>query len=460
MRWTPKKYMLEAVRFMVERPHAGLFLAPGLGKTSIAYAAFKILRRDGFARRALVLSPLRPAYLVWPAEARKWDDFAGLTVGVAHGAKKSKLLDALPDVTVMNYEGLRWLAGEAARRGWGAREPWPWDVLIIDESSRLKHPGTERFRTLKPLLPRFKRRYILTGSPAANTLMDLFGQCYTMDLGKTFGPYVTHFRAEFFMRVDEFTWVLQPGAEERIYERLAPRVLRMSEDLLDLPPITYNTVTVDLPPKARRAYDQMETALRLDFEAGRVTAANSGVASMKCRQLAGGGVYRDSEDGSKGPAQAVHPAKTDAVLELLEELEGQPTIVAYEFQHELERLKAALGKDTPHIGGGVSPRRSVEVADAWNRGEVPVLLGQPQSMAHGLNLQAAGRAVVFHTVPWNYEDYDQLIRRVWRQGQRERVVVHHVVARDTVDEAVMAALARKRRGQNALFDALRDYWRR
>lgn len=449
MKYTPHHYQEKSIRFMIERGCAGLFLSPGLGKTSITLAAFEVLRAKGLVHRMLVIAPLRVCYSTWPAEVLKWDDFAHLKVGVLHGPDKDKVLRSDADVLVMNFEGLRWLAAQ--------KVPLP-EMLVIDESSKLKHTNTQRFKTIKTLLPKFRRRYILTGSPAANSLLDLFGQIYCMDLGATFGPYVTHFRNEYFTQsgYGGYEWKLKPGAEQRIHEALSPRVMRLdAKDYLELPPLIETDIVVDLPPAAMKQYLQMENQLKLDLDSGKIVAANAAVASMKCRQIANGGIHTDR---AQGLFEHVHDAKTEAVLDLIEELEGQPALVAYDFEHDLDRLKKALGKDVPHIGGGVSAKCGQEIVNAWNRGEVPVLLGHPQSMAHGINMQQAGRAIIFHSLVWSHEDRSQFIQRVWRQGQTGRVFVYNIIARGTVDEAVMDAVKRKAKGEGALLDALRDYW--
>jgi SNF2 family DNA or RNA helicase len=450
MQWTPHHYQEKAIEFLIERSEAGLFLDPGLGKTSITLAAFKALRSAGFVTKMLVVAPLRPCYSVWPKEVKKWDNFNALSVGILHGAKKDKVLAEDHDIYVINPEGLRWLF--TAIRG-----RMPFEMLVVDESSKFKTTNTQRFKTVKPHLNKFKRRYILTGSPATNSLLDLFGQIFVMDLGKTFGPYVTHFRTQFFNQTGfgGYEWVLKKGADTEIYDRLAPSVLRMSaQDYLELPELIIEDIEVELPKKVRDMYDQLEASLRLDFAAGKVLASNAAVAAMKCRQIANGGVYLDGEDNW----QHLHDAKTEAVEDLIEELEGQPALIAYEFRHDLERLKKAIGKHTPHIGGGVSGKATDAIVDQWNRGELKALLGHPKSMSHGLNMQEAGRAVIWHSLTWSLEEYDQFIRRIWRQGQKGRVFVYRIIAKGTIDEAVVKALGRKDKTQSALFNALKDYW--
>lgn len=455
----PHKYQEKAIQFLVENAEAGLFLSPGLGKTSISYGAINVLRSVGFVDKVLVIAPLRPCYNVWPGEAKKWSDFNKFSVGVLHGPKKDKTLEEDHDIYVINPEGLRWLFTALSKR-----RAWPFQMLIVDESSKFKHCNTQRFKTLKPHLSKFKRRVILTGSPASNSLLDIFGQMLVMDLGKTFGQYITHFRNEFFFQTGYggYEWRLKPNAEKAIHQRVAPRVLQMKDvDYLDMPKLVVTDVVVDLPPKARAIYDQMESALRLEFEEGRVVAANAAVAAMKCRQLANGGIYLDPNGGGERGWEQVHDAKTEALEDLLEELEGQPTLIAYDFLHDLDRIKKLTGKSTPHVGrGGVKPKDFQKMVDDWNEGMHPVIVGHPQSMAHGVDgLQKSGRAVIWYSLTWNQEEYDQFIRRIYRQGQKNTVFVYRIIARDTVDEALITAIDQKTKRQDAFLQALKNYWK-
>lgn len=411
------------------------------------------------AKAMLVVAPLRVCYTAWPQEVRKWKDFQHLSVGILHGKNKNDVLREKHDVYVVNYEGLKWLFEELVKF-----KKMPFDMLVVDESSKFKHTNTERFKLIRPWLRLFARRVILTGSPAARNLLDLFGQCFVMDSGQTLGRYVTHFRNEFFYPTGfgGYTYKPKDGAKEQIYARLAPRVYYAhDEDWLALPSLIEKDVEVELPPKARAAYDQMENALFLAFKNGQVTAANAAVASMKCRQLANGGVYLD---GQEKRWEHLHEAKTEAVIELVEELSGQPALVTYEFRHDLERLKRALkkvlGEEPPHIGkGGVAPGKMGDLIKAWTYGDLPVVIVNEQSMAHGVDgLQEAGRAVIWHSLTYNYENYDQLIRRLRRSGQTERVLVAHIIAQRTVDLALMASVQGKEQEQNTFFAALRAYW--
>ena len=451
MKFKPHEYQERAIKFGIERACAGYFLEPGMGKTSIMFAIMVVLKQLKIIDKILVLAPLRVCYSTWPAERDKWDEFNDLSIGILHGPDKNKVLQEDHDIYVMNYEGLKWLL--SATRG-----NWIFDMLIVDESSKLKSTNTQRFKTLKRMLDKFKRRYILTGSPAANSLLDLFGQVFCMDQGATFGPYITKYRHDYFFQTGfgGYDWKLKPGADQIIHKKLAPRIMRLAAaDYLTLPELVVVDIEVELPPAAQKQYIEMEKKLQAEFEDNKVVAANSAVASMKCRQIANGAIYKDA---TLSDYNEVHSAKIEALQDLIEELAGQPALVAYDFSHDLVRLKEALGKDTPHIGKGVSPKQADEIIKKWNAGEIPVLLGQPLSMSHGLNLQGAGKAVIWFGLTWSLENREQFIQRVWRQGQLNRVFVYNIIAKNTIDKAIMLAIKNKDKGQKALMNALRTYW--
>lgn len=460
----------------MEHACGALFLEPGLGKTTVAMAAFRFLRDRGLASRALIVAPLRVCQLVWPAEREKWEDFSDLRMVVLHGPDKDELIREDAELFVINPDGLPWLMGlERERRPTGKvkvtvdAKRWrglELDTLIVDELSKFKDSGTQRFKAIRQVLGSFGRRWGMTGSPSPNGLGDLFGQMYVIDEGRSLGRYVSHYRSRYFTPAwDGYGFDLRDGADREIFKRVKPVTLSMeARDYLDLPKLVERTVEVELPKEARRVYDELEEDLISRIADGVVVAANAAVASMKCRQVANGGIYLDPEvrelvrmKRSDREWVDLHEEKSDAIADLAAELQGKPLLVAYDFEHDLVRLRAALGKDVPHIGGGVTGKRAAAIERAWNAGKVPILLGHPQSIAHGLNLQGAGCHVAWHSLTWNYELYDQFIRRVLRQGQRSRkVFVHHVVARDTVDVTILAALRSKESGQRALFAALKS----
>jgi SNF2 family DNA or RNA helicase len=346
------------------------------------------------------------------------------------------------------------------------------DMLVVDESSKFKHSQTKRFKLLKNVLQRFKRRIILTGSPNPNGYLDLFGQIYILDMGRSLGRYVTHYRMNFFRPTGYggYTWVLKENGEQEIQEAIRPLIMRIdTSDYVDLPAIVDNVIRVDLPEKARKVYEELEEDMLAVLEGGKtVTAVSAGAASNKCSQVANGGIYYSPtheapEEGAENRRETVvvHDAKTEALVDLVDELQGAPLLVAYEFQHDLERITKALGKNTPFIGGGVSPKRTAEIVAAWNAGRIPILLAHPAAMGHGLNLQKSNcRHVCWYGITWDYELYDQFIRRVRRPGNKSADVFnHHIVARSTVDEAKMRALRSKGKTQKALLDALKVYAR-
>lgn len=321
--WKPHDYQKKAIKFLLERPCGGLFLDPGLGKTSITLGAIKVLQSKGLNKRTLVIAPLRVAHGVWPVEVEKWSDFGNLRVVVLHGPKKEQALKQDADIYVINPEGLGWLM---SNKRFATLRP---DLLVVDESSKFKHSKTSRFKMLKTVLPKFARRWILTGTPASNGLLDLFGQAYIMDLGKSLGQYITHYRAKYFTPLDQmgFKWVPQQGAEELIYEALRPFVLRLAaEDYLELPQLIENIIKVELPAKAMRVYKDLEDdMLSVLDDQSIVMAPSVAAAAIKCRQVANGGLYRsppDVEDGSP-PRKSnewvvVHDEKIEALRDLVD----------------------------------------------------------------------------------------------------------------------------------------------
>jgi SNF2 family DNA or RNA helicase len=474
--WQPHAYQKKAVKFLLEHAASALFLDPGLGKTSITLAAIKLLKQKQVLDKVLLIAPLRVCYSVWPKEVDKWTDFGGIKVAVLHGPKKDEALKSEADVYVINPEGLDWLLQvKKTKTATGKTKvdvdlrrfkALGFDTLVVDELSKFKHTNTNRFKALKLVLNTFRRRWGLTGSPASNGLLDLFGQCFVLDQGRTLGPYISHYRMKYFVPShDGFSWNIREGAEQEIYDRIRPLALRMAaDDYLDMPTLIENNIRVDLPDSVMRVYDQLEEDLIAKLDSKVIVASTAAAASMKCRQVANGGIYLDPEvqalvklPKSKREWVNLHTEKVDALADLIEELQGSPLLVAYDFEHDLDRLREKLGQDVPYIGGGVSAKRSAELEALWNAGKLPVLLGHPQAMAHGLNLQEMGNHVCWHSLTWDYELYDQFIRRVLRQGNKsKKVFCHHIMAKGTIDEAVLAAVKSKRKGQNALFDALKN----
>lgn len=451
MQWTPHDYQRRAVEFMITNGSGALWLDPGMGKTAITLQAIKTLKHAGAPHRTLVVAPLRPMYSVWPTETAKWVNFENLRVEVLHGSGKDQAFRREADIYVVNFDGLRWLSQTIAKTG-----RVPFDILVVDEISMLRNTRTQRFKTLQPLLDKFTRRYGLTGSPAPNSLMDVFGQQLIIDQGATFGRYITHFRTKYFFAsgYGGYEWKLQPGGEAAIHDALEGKVVRLAAtDYLSMPEKIINDVVVDLPPDAKAAYDALEADLMAALVDGQITASTAAVAIMKCQQVANGSVYID---GPSRPSSKLHSAKLEALEEIVEERQGKPVMVAYHFGHDLDAIRAAF-PEAPVIGSGVVGAELDDIINRWNRGEVPVLIGHPMSMGHGLNLQGVDAQIVWYSNTWSLELFDQFNARVWRQGQRGSVtVIHRLIARDTVDESIIKAIARKESGQSALLEELKN----
>lgn len=470
--WNPAPYQRRAVKFLLEHAAAGIFADPGLRKTSIVLGALKVLLRERAAKRIVVLAPLRPCYGVWcsdneESELRKWTDFHELRSVVLHGGQKDKLLDAaLRDGTqlfVLNPEGLQWLMTEGRFK---RLDP---DTLVVDESTMFKNSRTQRFKFLEPILEHFRRRWILTGTPTPNGLLDLFGQVKLLDLGRSLGRYITHYRFRYFNATGfgGYTWTPKDGAEDAIYRQLRDLVLRIDEaDAgIDIPKVVDVPMYVQLPKAARIIYDDLETKLLAEVRGETINAVNMASAMTKCAQVANGALYLPQRVDKNGIPIVertrrytdIHDAKLEALAELREELSGKPLIATYYFEHDLERIRAYFDADIPAIGGSTSAKETQAIERDWNAKKLPLLLMQPGSV-HGLNPQGGGCHLAWFGLTFNYEHYEQTIRRLRRSGQKSsRVWNHLLAAQGTVDEVKLAAMRSKEKGQRALLDALRAY---
>lgn len=448
--WVPHDYQKRSVQFILANPGAALFLDPGLGKTSIVLSALKILRPE----RSLVIAPLRVMYSVWPGEAAKWTNFREMTVRVLHGSTKNAEVRKPADVYVINPEGLPWLL--TAMERYKVR----FNNLVIDESTKFKNVDTQRFRFLRQILHTFGRRWILTGTPTSNSLLGLYGQMYIVDKGASLGPFYGAYKARYFR---DTGGGMKPrrNALKEITDKVAPVSLRLSsEELQNLPKTITSDIIVELPQKARELYDRMEQDLAADlFSGGKITAVSAGALQMKCRQLANGAIYTEPKmPGVPRPWEEVHKAKLEAVEDLVDEIGGEGVLIAYEFAHDLARLKKMFGKDTPHVGAKADPKNMKAIEDAWNSGKIPILLGQTAAMSHGLNLQTGGNHIIWFAATSNFENYIQFIRRIARQGStHEKVFIYRVIAKDTTDEVLVKSLKARGEVQGKFFSGLKEY---
>lgn len=453
------------MEMMISQACAGLLFDPGMGKTTTCYAAFSILQQQGFVKKALVVAPLRVAYNVWPVQCQEWEEFKHLRVGILHGPKKDLVLKNADDydMLVINPEGLDWLLG-AKRDGRGKIVIDParralikklLDVLIVDESTKFKDSATNRFKLLKQVIPLFRRRYILTGTIAPNGLLDLFGQIYILDEGASLSRYITHYRNEFFYPsgFGGYTYLPQPDALDRIVYKIQPLTMRLAAaDYLELPELVDNDIFVDMPPEAWRMYDRMYNDMMAQVAADAVVAANAAVASSKCRQIANGGLYTGLE---KGDWADVHNAKLVALEELLDQLQGAPCLIAYEYDFDREKIAKKL--KIPCIGKGSTAKKDSALIQQFRRGELPALMGHPETISLGLDgLQDSCFNICWYGIPWNLLHYLQTIDRIKRQGSTApRVFNHRIIARYTVDERVLRVLGDKDATQTNLLDLLK-----
>jgi SNF2 family DNA or RNA helicase len=450
-------------------------LDPGLGKTSITLATIKLLLKAGKEDKVLIIAPLRVAHSTWPGEAAKWLDFTGLRIVVLHGPNKDELLKQEADIYVINPGGLDWLLGvtkvKSPKTGKNAVsvdmkrfKKLGFGTLVIDELTAFKNHQSDRFKAMKQVIGLFQRRWGLTGSPAANGLLQLFGQMYMLDQGRSLGQYITHYQRTYFTPAySGFGWDIKPGSEDLIYERINPLVLRMAaKDYLEMPQLIENLIRIKMPDAALASYLSVEDDLVALLDAGKIVAKNSGVAMGKCRQMASGGVFLTPDvQAILKPAKVkrewveIHNEKVEALEVLVEELQGSPLLVAYEFSHEAERLRKAF--PTGIFASDYAAKDFKTLEDKWNKGEIPVMFAQAQSLSHGLNLQEAGNNVAWFTLTWDGEVYEQFIKRVLRQGNKnKRVFVHIFLCDNTVDLYVWNSLTAKGKGQNALFDGLKQ----
>lgn len=450
MKFNPHSYQQYAIDRIVSSPFVGLFLDMGLGKTVITLTSINELRYHRFAvSRCLVIAPKKVAEATWAVEAQKWEHLKHLKIIPVLGTAKQReaALSESGDIWVINRENVTWLVDHL-------RNDWPFDMVVLDESSSFKNPQAKRFRALKAVRPRIRRLVELTGTPAPNGLEDLWAQIYLLDSGERLGRTITSFREAYFTQDRMFpgqsyrTYTAKPGADIAVQNKIADLCISMkAEDYLTLPDYVEDIITVELDDKAKKAYKKLEKEMLLEVDAQTVTAGTAAVLNGKLLQLCSGSVY-DSE----GVAIQVHTCKIEAFLETVEQMHGEHALVFYWYQHERERLLEALGKTSLRVRHYESP----EDERAWNAGEVDILLAHPVSCGYGLNLQAGGHHAIWFGYPtWNLEIYQQANKRLHRQGQQYPVICHHIAVKGGMDESVIQALHSKGDRQEELMKALK-----
>lgn len=448
MIYKPHKYQEYATEFILEHPEAAIFLDCGLGKTIISLTAIEELLFDRFdIRKVLIIAPLRVARTTWPSEIKKWDHTSYLTYSVITGTAAERLaaMQADADIYIVNRENVQWLVEKSGM-------PFDYDMIVIDELSSFKSSQAKRFRSLMKVRPTASRVIGLTGTPASNTLMDLWAEFKLLDMGKRLGKFLSGYRANYFMpdRMNGYivySYKLQMGAEDRIYDAISDITISMkATDYLPMPEKVEANLEVEMSDDERKIYKELKKDLILTLPDAEITAANAASLSNKLLQLANGAVYTDD-----GAVMHVHNQKLDALEDLIEAANGKPVLVAYWYKHDLLRISERLAK----MGVGYDLVSSDDSIKRWNRGEIPVGLIHPSS-GHGLNLQDGGSTIIWFGLTWSLELYQQTNARLWRQGQKDKtVVVQHIITKGTIDERVAKALATKDAGQTALIEAVK-----
>ena len=450
MEFKPYRYQQYVIDRIQEMPAAALFLDMGLGKTVCSLTAILELLWNHFSvTKVLVIAPKRVAESTWAQEAAKWDHTRAIRVALVLGdlRQREEALKTNSDVFVINRENVVWLMEYYHWRP-------PFDMLVLDESSSFKNHQAKRFRALKKVRPLFDRVLELTGTPTSNGLMDLWAQIYLLDGGKRLGRTITQYRQRYFTPDKTNGFVVysyrpKPGAEEAIQDAIKDIVVSMSAaDWLELPERMDNIIPVELGAKERALYQELGREMVLEMPDGDIQAGSAAVLSNKLLQLANGAIYDDERN-----VIPVHDKKLEALKELAEP--GNPLLVFYTYQHDRERIQAMFPEARVMQG-------AQDVED-WNAGKISMLLAHPASAGYGLNLQAGGNTVVWFGLTWSLEQYQQANARLYRQGQKRTVVIHHLVAKGTMDEQVMQALQHKAIGQQALLDAVKarlDKYRR
>jgi len=449
MKYRPLPQQKGAIKYGLKNPGCGLFLDPGDGKTSATLSIIEILKKKKMIKNVLVCVTMNILDLeTWQNEIKKWE--FKFTYTTLHGKRKDKELVKDYDIYFINYEGLYWLYQN--KKKWEKKI----DVLVLDESTRVKSFKSQRFKILKKLRHCFTRVIALTGTPSPQSLMDLFSQIYLLDEGERLGAFIGRYRNEYFdpCGYKGYDYQLQEGAEKRIYKKIKDIVYRPSKDYLKIPKEKYNDIIITLPNKLMKQYEELENEFIAELENGTITAATAGIASQKLRQFSNGRVYDETRK-----IIHVHNYKLNVAIDIVEELQGNPVLIGYEFKHDLQALQEAF-PNAPFFGTtleGKKPNknRKLEIQTAWNAGKIPVLLGQISSVAHGLNIQESGHNLFVYSHIYKLEDVIQFVRRLRRQGQKKRVMVHRPICKDTIDQDIINIQAKKNKTQNALLNAMR-----
>lgn len=435
-------YQIKAIDFIKKQERCALFLDMGLGKTTSTLTAITDLKDEMSVSKVLVIAPLRVANSTWAQEVEKWRHLEHLKVSVCTGTEKARrsALHRDADVYVINRENVLWLVELYKAK-------WPFDCVVVDESSSFKNPSAKRFRALKKILPYTNYMVLLTGTPSPNSLLDLWPQMYLVDFGERLGRTITGYRQRFFEQdYMGYRYTIRNGCADKIHALLADKVISMdAEDYLELPDRIDLTTRVTLPPAALKAYKELEKTLLTELDSGEeVEAITAAALANKMLQMSNGGAYYDEH---KNWAE-VHKEKLDALSDIVDDNPNENILVAYNYRFDLERLLKRFPQ------AEVLDKQQSTI-DRWNRGEIKMLLAHPASAGHGLNLQSGGSMIVWFGLNWSLELYQQFNARLHRQGQTKPVRIIHIVSNETIDDRVLGVLRDKDATQSSLLNALK-----
>lgn len=443
MKYKPHSYQEYAIKYIEAHPISALLIDMGLGKTSITLTAIRNLLFDSFeVCKVLVIAPLRVAKNTWTDEIKKWEHLNTLTYSLIIGNENERLsaLNEQADIYIINRENVDWLVNKSGYK-------FDFDMVVIDELSSFKNHQSKRFKSLMKVRPLVKRIVGLTGTPSSNGLMDLFAEFKILDMGKRLGYFIGQYRNTYF-KPDKmngpivYSYKPLPNAENAIYEKISDITVSMkANEYLKMPELLTSNYVVELSNSEKKQYDEMKKSLVLEITDGEITASNSASLSNKLCQLSNGAIYDDEQN-----IVEIHDRKLDALEDIIESMNGKPLLIAYWYRHDLERIKKRFS---------IREIKTSEDISDWNKGKIPVALIHPASAGHGLNLQNGGSTLVWFGLTWSLELYQQTNARLYRQGQKNTVVIQHIITKGTIDEQILKALQKKNKTQADLIDAVR-----
>lgn len=443
MKYKPHSYQEYAIKYIEAHPISALLIDMGLGKTSITLTAIRNLLFDSFeVCKVLVIAPLRVAKNTWTDEIKKWEHLNTLTYSLIIGNENERLsaLNKKADIYIINRENVDWLVNKSGYK-------FDFDMVVIDELSSFKNHQSKRFKSLMKVRPLVKRIVGLTGTPSSNGLMDLFAEFKILDMGKRLGYFIGQYRNTYF-KPDKmngpivYSYKPLPNAENAIYEKISDITVSMkANEYLKMPELLTSNYVVELSNSEKNQYDEMKKSLVLEITDGEITASNVASLSNKLCQLSNGAIYDDEQN-----IVEIHDRKLEALEDIIESMNGKPLLIAYWYRHDLERIKSRFS---------VREIKTSEDISDWNDGKIPVVLIHPASAGHGLNLQNGGSTLVWFGLTWSLELYQQTNARLYRQGQKNTVVIQHIITKGTIDEQILKALQKKNKTQADLIDAVR-----